>query len=90
MPKNIVIDCSHGISNKDHKKQPIVFENIINQRINGNKNIVGVMIESHINAGNQKLNNPADLDYGVSITDACVDWNTTEKILLDAHKKLSK
>ena len=90
LPKNIVIDCSHGNSNKDHKKQPIVFENIINQRINGNKNIVGVMIESHINAGNQKLNNPADLDYGVSITDACVDWNTTEKILLDAHKKLSK
>ena len=48
------------------------------------------MLESHINEGNQKLNNPADLDYGVSITDACIDWNTTEKILLEANKKLSK
>ena len=67
-----------------------LYELMIELLLNGNKNIVGVMIESHINAGNQKLNNPADLDYGVSITDACVDWNTTEKILLDAHKKLSK
>jgi len=90
LPPNIVIDCSHGNSNKDHKRQPVVFENIINQRINGNKNIVGIMLESHINEGNQKLNNPADLDYGVSITDACIDWNTTEKILLDANEKLSK
>ena len=90
LPANIIVDCSHGNSNKDHKRQPIVFESVINQRINGNKNIVGIMLESHINEGNQKLNNPADLEYGVSITDACIDWNTTEKILLEANKKLSK
>ena len=90
LPANIIVDCSHGNSNKDHKRQPIVFESVINQRNKGNKNIVGIMLESHINEGNQKLNNPADLDYGVSITDACIDWNTTEKILLEANKKLSK
>ncbi len=87
----IMVDCSHGNSNKDYQKQPEVLESIIQQVISGNESLSGVMIESNLEAGNQKV--PADhsqLKYGVSITDACIDWSTTEKILLDAHKQLKK
>ena len=80
--KRLVIDCSHGNSNKDHERQPIVFEDVINQRASGDKSIVGVMIESNINPGSQSLGkNPASLEYGVSITDACVGWSKTEEML---------
>jgi 3-deoxy-7-phosphoheptulonate synthase len=87
----IMVDCSHGNSNKDYQKQPEVLESIVQQVVNGNRSISGVMIESNIEAGNQKI--AADLShlkYGVSITDACIDWATTEKILLEAHKKLRR
>ncbi len=87
----IMVDCSHGNSNKDYIKQVDVLENVIQQIVNGNTSISGVMIESFLSAGNQKV--PADiseLKYGVSITDACIDWDTTERILLDAHKQLQK
>jgi 3-deoxy-7-phosphoheptulonate synthase len=87
----IMVDCSHGNSNKDYQKQPEVLESIVQQVVDGNRSLSGVMIESNIEAGNQKI--AADLShlkYGVSITDACIDWATTERILLDAHKKLGK
>lgn len=87
----IMVDCSHGNSNKDYQKQPEVMECVIDQMLAGNKSISGVMIESNLEAGNQKI--PSDishLKYGVSITDACIDWATTEKILLNAHKRLQK
>lgn len=87
----IMVDCSHGNSNKDYQKQPEVLESVVDQILTGNSSISGVMIESYLEAGNQKI--PADLSqlkYGVSITDACIDWPTTERILLDAHKKLNK
>ena len=85
----VVIDCAHGNSNKDHNRQPIVFKDVISQRMQGNKNIVGLMIESNINPGNQTLGeNLADLDYGVSITDKCVGWEKTEEIILEASKEL--
>jgi len=87
----IMVDCSHGNSNKDYIKQVGVLEDVIQQIVNGNTSISGVMIESFLSAGNQKV--PADiseLKYGVSITDACIDWDTTERILLDAHKQLQK
>jgi len=87
----IMVDCSHGNSNKDYIKQVGVLEDVIQQIINGNTSISGVMIESFLSAGNQKV--PVDiseLKYGVSITDACIDWDTTERILLDAHKQLQK
>lgn len=87
---NIVIDCSHANSSKDHNRQPIVFRETVRQRTAGNDGIIGLMLESHINAGNQSLGDPADLKYGVSITDACIDWETTEELLLEAHSKLSK
>jgi 3-deoxy-7-phosphoheptulonate synthase len=82
LAKNIMIDTSHANSNKDHKQQPLVLDNIAHQIADGNQSIVGVMIESNIGAGNQKV--PADLSelqYGVSITDKCIDWETTEQSL---------
>ncbi len=87
----IMVDCSHGNSGKDYQKQPLVLESVVQQVVDGNESISGVMIESFLEAGSQKV--PADhshLKYGVSITDACIDWATTERILLDAHKKLQK
>ena len=85
----VVIDCAHGNSNKDHNRQPIVFKDVISQRIQGNKNIVGLMIESNINPGNQTLGESLDdLEYGVSITDKCVGWEKTEEIILEASEEL--
>lgn len=86
----IVVDCSHGNSNKDHNQQPLVLKDCIQQILAGNKAIAGFMIESHLKAGNQKLTSDlSELEYGLSITDKCVDWQTTEKMILDAHKLLS-
>jgi 3-deoxy-7-phosphoheptulonate synthase len=87
----IMVDCSHGNSNKDYQKQTEVLECVVDQLLAGNCSISGVMIESNLEAGNQKI--PADiskLKYGVSITDACIDWATTEKILISAHTRLKK
>jgi 3-deoxy-7-phosphoheptulonate synthase len=86
---NVVIDCSHANSNKDHNRQPIVFRDAIRQRTEGNKGVIGLMLESHLNEGNQSLGDPDDLKYGVSITDACINWATTEKLLHEAHATLS-
>lgn len=86
---NIVIDCSHANSNKKPELQPLVLKDCVNQIIEGNQSIVGVMLESNIAHGNQSI--PQDLtqlEYGVSVTDACIDWPTTEKILLEMHAKL--
>ena len=69
-----MVDCSHANSNKDHKQQRKVVESVIAQIAEGNHSITGLMIESHLNAGNQSINNPQGLTYGVSITDACIDW----------------
>ena len=86
---NIMVDCSHANSNKDHNLQPLVLDNVSNQILEGNKSIIGVMLESHLNAGNQKLSsNPDDMAYGVSVTDACIDWETTEKSLTEMADKL--
>ena len=86
---NIMIDCSHANSNKDHNLQPLVLNNVTNQITEGNKSIIGVMIESHLSGGNQKLSsNPEEMAYGVSVTDACVDWETTETALMSMADKL--
>jgi 3-deoxy-7-phosphoheptulonate synthase len=86
---NIMVDCSHANSNKDHNLQPLVLDNVSNQILEGNTSIIGVMIESHINGGNQKLSsNPKDMQYGVSVTDACIDWETTETSLVAMANKL--
>ncbi|WP_410678498.1 3-deoxy-7-phosphoheptulonate synthase [Avibacterium paragallinarum] len=78
----IMVDCSHGNSNKDYRRQPIVVEDVIQQIVNGNQSIIGVMLESHLNAGNQSAEQPvSEMQYGVSITDACIDWATSEQLL---------
>ena len=76
---SIMIDCSHANSNKDHKNQSKVLDNISEQIREGNESITGVMIESNIGPGNQSIGE--QLEYGVSITDACVDWNETDRML---------
>ncbi|REC96103.1 3-deoxy-7-phosphoheptulonate synthase [Kushneria indalinina] len=86
---NIMVDCSHANSNKDPALQPLVVENITQQILEGNTSIMGLMIESHIHWGAQKLtSDPSQLEYGVSITDACIDWETSETLLLEINDKL--
>lgn len=89
VPNNIMVDCSHANSNKSHELQPLVMDNVANQIIEGNTSIIGLMVESNIGAGNQKI--PADLSkltYGVSVTDACIDWPTTEVALRSMRSKI--
>ena len=84
---SILVDCSHANCFKDHKKQRIAFKEVLKQRvINKNSEIVGIMLESHINEGNQSLtDNLSELQYGVSITDPCINWKETEELLLEAN-----
>lgn len=85
----ILIDCSHGNSGKDHKLQLDVFRYVLGQKRSGNKNIMGMMLESNLFGGNQKLDgDPSLLKYGVSITDACISWNETRNLLLEVYEKL--
>ncbi|RVT44191.1 3-deoxy-7-phosphoheptulonate synthase [Rheinheimera sediminis] len=89
LPEALVIDCSHGNSSKDHNRQGIVAQSVIEQRINGNKAIIGIMLESHIHAGRQDLvDGKAEL-YGVSVTDACIDWASTAGLLAGLDQQLS-
>lgn len=84
--KKIVVDCSHGNSNKDYRLQPKVLEDCLSQIKKGNQSICGFMIESNFFEGNQNI--PKDLSqlkYGVSVTDACVSWETTEKMVQKAY-----
>ena len=89
LPKNIMVDCSHANSNKNHELQPLVLENVTQQIVDGGQAIMGVMIESNIGPGNQKIPaNLEDLQYGVSVTDACIDWDTTVSALTEMNEKL--
>jgi 3-deoxy-7-phosphoheptulonate synthase len=89
LPQNIIIDCSHANSSKNPELQILVLKNCITQILEGNRSIKGVMLESNIFAGTQKLGeDPKALAYGISITDACIDWETTEKGLQEAANKL--
>ena len=90
LPGRIMIDCSHANANKDHKRQALVAKNVAAQLADGSESIIGIMLESHLNAGNQSLKNPADLEYGVSITDACIDWETTEELMSTLHATLGE
>ena len=80
--RNIMVDCSHANSSKQPELQPLVVENVADQMLEGNTSIIGLMLESNLYAGNQNI--PANLDdlqYGVSVTDGCIDWETTEMSL---------
>lgn len=86
---NIMIDCSHANSSKNPALQPEVFSNVVDQIVAGNQSIIGVMLESNIHFGRQDI--PTDLSqlkYGVSVTDGCIDWETTEQTLRAAHQRL--
>ncbi|PQL70053.1 3-deoxy-7-phosphoheptulonate synthase [Acinetobacter baumannii] len=87
----IMIDASHANSNKDPYLQPLVLKNITEQILDGNKSIVGIMVESHLKGGRQDIpDNLCDLEYGKSVTDGCIDWETTEKTLLEMHEALKE
>ena len=79
--QRIMVDCSHGNSQKDHTRQPLVAEDVAKQVSAGSTNIFGLMIESHINEGRQNLTDPEALNYGQSITDACLGWEQTSEVL---------
>ena len=82
LASNIMVDCSHANSNKDHTRQVVVARDVAAQIRGGNDSIIGMMLESNIEEGNQKLTRDLDaLDYGVSITDACIGWDETETLL---------
>lgn len=88
---NIMIDCSHANSSKQHERQVLVARDVVEQIAAGNLSISGLMLESNLGAGNQKLTpGGADLAYGVSITDACIDWATTESLLRELHGQLAE
>ncbi|MCG6402021.1 3-deoxy-7-phosphoheptulonate synthase [Vibrio fluvialis] len=85
----LMVDCSHANSRKDYRRQPLVAEDVIHQIREGNQSIIGLMIESHLNEGNQSADLPLDqMAYGVSITDACINWASTEALLRHAHQEL--
>ena len=85
----LLVDCSHGNSNKDHRRQQIAFKDVVGQRVGGNDNIIGCMLESNLHPGAQKLGgDPAMLEYGVSITDSCIGWPETEELLRWAYDEV--
>ena len=89
LPSNIVIDCSHANSYKKPELQPLVMADVVNQVRLGNQSLVGMMVESNLVAGNQPIpENLSQLKYGCSVTDACVDWASTEKMIRDAARLL--
>ena len=91
LPSSLVIDCSHANSHKNYELQPLVADNVCKQIAEGNQSIVGIMLESHIDKGNQKLSaDLSTLKYGVSITDECIDWPTTDQLLSDMATQLAQ
>lgn len=89
VPANIMIDCSHANSSKDPGRQPIVMADVATQVAAGNQSIIGLMVESHLKSGNQSIpENLADLEYGVSVTDGCVDWEDTQTMIRALRDKI--
>jgi len=90
LSKAIMVDCSHDNSRKNHTLQGSVWQDVLNQRLDGNDSIIGMMLESNLKAGNQKnTGNLETMEYGVSITDACIDWEATAQLIVSAHEQLS-
>ena len=91
LPDAVMVDCSHENSSKDYNRQPDVFHYVLKKRLRGKHNIIGMMLESNLKPGNQKI--PEDktkLQYGVSITDGCIGWDMTEKLIQSAHAEISR
>jgi len=91
LAERIMVDCSHDNSNQDYRNQGKVIEEITQQIVSGNKSIFGLMLESNLFAGKQKiLDNKSDMEYGVSVTDGCIDWGETQSIIRNFSENISK
>jgi 3-deoxy-7-phosphoheptulonate synthase len=91
LPPVLMVDCSHANSEKKFAKQEEVWNSVIEQRVGGTKSLIGIMVESHLNEGNQPIpKNASELRYGVSITDSCIGWETTERMLRSGYEALEK
>jgi len=89
LPPIVMIDCSHANSRKDHNRQPEVVRDVARQIADGNDAIIGVMMESHLNPGRQDMNTDSALQYGVSITDACMGWSVTEQVIRELYERVA-
>ena len=90
LPPVMMVDCSHANSEKQHARQEDVWHSVIEQRAGGTRSVIGMMVESHLHEGNQPFPRPArELQYGVSITDACLNWETTERMLRWGYQALA-
>jgi 3-deoxy-7-phosphoheptulonate synthase len=89
LPPRVIVDCSHANSGKDHRRQSIVWRDVLEQRRGGDRSILGLMLESNIHAGSQPVQvDRSRLQYGVSVTDGCIGWEETEQLLAEAHAGL--
>jgi len=85
LPERIIVDCSHANSGKDPRRQSVVWRDVLRQRLEGDRSIVGLMLESNLLPGKQPVGPRESLQYGVSITDGCIGWEETESLLREAH-----
>jgi len=86
-----MVDCSHANSAKQFAKQEDVWRSVIQQRVEGTRSLIGLMVESNLSEGNQPIpKNLKDLRYGVSLTDSCIGWETTERMLRWGYETLGK
>ena len=91
LPPRFLVDCSHANSGKDPLRQPAVWRDVLGQRLAGNDSVIGLMLESNLSGGRQDLTpDPADLRYGVSVTDGCLGWDDTEKLLRETNARLAE
>ena len=91
LPPVLMVDCSHANSAKQFARQEDVWHSVIEQRVAGTRSLIGMMVESHLHEGNQPMGkSPADLHYGVSITDSCIGWEATERMLRWGYGELKK
>jgi len=91
LPPALMVDCSHANSGKQPARQEGVWRNVLDQRASGTRSIIGLMVESYLEEGNQPFPQPvADLRHGVSITDACIGWETTERVLREGYRRLAE
>jgi len=89
LPETLMVDCSHANSMKKYQGQAVVWKNVVGQYLAENESLIGLMLESNLQEGNQAFCSDASpLKYGVSITDECISWETTEQLLLWAHERL--
>ena len=82
--ESVIVDCSHGNSSNDYKKQSLVFHDLLHQ-MNKNEKLIGLMLESYFNGGSQDIDEGKDLKEGVSVTDSCISWGETEKLVNEAY-----